>query len=100
MRRLIPAGTGFACYRHVRIRRTSRRRCCRKRAMTSASWYEEHRVVFAPMDVALELEAARLRRAPGAVPSEPMARLTDAYTTAVASAAGDDVRVGSGTATP
>lgn len=48
-----------------------------------------------PMDAASELQERGFVVLPGPVPSDRMERLVDAYTAAVASATGDDVRVGS-----
>jgi len=48
-----------------------------------------------PMDAASELEERGFVVLPGAVPSDRMERLVNAYTAAVASATGDDIRVGS-----
>jgi hypothetical protein len=50
-----------------------------------------------PVDAALELRERGFVVLPGAVPPDRMQRLADAYAAAVASAAGDDVRVGSTT---
>lgn len=48
-----------------------------------------------PMDAASELQKRGFVVLPGPVPSDRMDRLVDAYTAAVASATGDDVRIGS-----
>jgi hypothetical protein len=48
-----------------------------------------------PMDAASELQERGFIVLPGAVPSERMERLADAYTAAVASATDDDTRIGS-----
>ncbi len=48
-----------------------------------------------PMDAASELQERGFVVLPGPVPVRSMERLVDAYTAAVASTTGDDVRVGS-----
>ncbi len=48
-----------------------------------------------PMDAASELRERGFIVLPGPVPSERMEQLADAYTAAVASATGDDIRIGS-----
>jgi hypothetical protein len=48
-----------------------------------------------PMDAASELQERGFIVLPGPVPSERMEQLADAYTAAMASATGDDIRIGS-----
>jgi hypothetical protein len=48
-----------------------------------------------PLDAALELQERGFVVLPGAVPADRMERLADAYDAAVASATGDDIRIGS-----
>jgi hypothetical protein len=48
-----------------------------------------------PLDATLELQERGFVVLPGAVPPDRMERLSDAYDTAVARAAGDDIRIGS-----
>jgi hypothetical protein len=48
-----------------------------------------------PMDAASQLQERGFVVLPGAVPSDRMGRLVNAYTAAFASAAGDDIRIGS-----
>ena len=48
-----------------------------------------------PMDAASELQERGFVVLPGPVPSDRMELLANAYTAAVASATGDDIRIGS-----